>query len=118
MSGLIPDEFPEFWCHKVTVTPADSASGEVDDYGRPVKAASVTLDGWVEETREWTRTKDGAETLSSASLTLPWDAPRFGTGSTVVLPDSLEGRTTTVLSVNAVDGRKVGLPSVVVYRLA
>lgn len=106
------DAFADFWCHTVTVTPGD-ADGDTDDYGRPIPSAPVQVSAWVEEDHTMVRGPGGVETLSTATVTTPWEAPRFPVGSTVSLPD---GRDSTVLTVTAVNGAPVDLPSIVVYR--
>ncbi|MDU0864421.1 hypothetical protein [Actinomyces urogenitalis] len=108
------DDLTDFWMHTVTVTPADTADGQVDEYGRPVKAAPVTVTGFVQESTHWVRGRDGADVQAIATVTLPLDAPHFGTGSTMTLPS---GQTGTVFTVAVADGYALDLPSHTTYTL-
>ena len=105
------DEFPEFWVHECTVTPA-LAEGETDDYGRPLQGAPFKVVGWVEEGAHMVRDTTGVEVTAQATLTLPADATRIAVGSTLTLPT---GRVAEVLTATWTDGRPLDLPSHAVY---
>ena len=103
------DELAEFYVHTVTVTPKAGDSPYGPAYGDP-----FTLACFVDETTRLVRGLDGAEVVSSATLTTApgVDVP---VGSDVALPS---GRATTVLGVAHADSGPLDLPDHAAITLA